>query len=67
MAEILTAVTIGTTLFLLTVNAFILFARFLGHERLGREVARALSPYMWPLRLGGADRRRVHHQGVPRA
>jgi hypothetical protein len=57
MAEILTVVLIANALFLLAVNAFILFARMTGRERLAREVARTLSPYMWPLRLSGEDGR----------
>ena len=62
MAEILTAVLIATALFLLGINAFIIVARITGHERLAREVARALSPYMWPLRLGGENGQAVHHR-----
>ena len=62
MAEILTAVLIATALFLIAVNAFIIVARITGHDRLAREVARALSPYMWPLRLGGENGRPAHRR-----
>jgi hypothetical protein len=62
LAEILTAVLIATALFLLAVNGLIIFARITGHERLAREVACALSPYMWPLRLGGENGQPAHRR-----
>ena len=62
MAEILTAVLIATTVFLLAANAFFFVAHVTGRDKIAHEVARTLARYTWTLRLGGEDRHPSHHR-----